>query len=106
MPFYVYMARMKDGRLYVGHSSNPSRRHAEHARGKGCRTTDLFGIADIIYTEEFPDRQSAAQRERQIKGWSKAKKLSLAHGDLEALHQLAKCRQNSTNDRRDSKKAN
>jgi hypothetical protein len=41
MPFYVYILRMNDGRLYVGHSNNPPRRHAEHEHGKGCRTTGI-----------------------------------------------------------------
>lgn len=92
MPFYVYILQMKDGRLYVGHSNNPPRRHAEHECGKGCRTTGLFGAGDIIFVEGHPDRISAARRERQIKGWSRAKKLALAAGELTNLHELAKRR--------------
>ena len=93
MPFFVYIMKMQDGRLYVGHTSSPPRRHAEHAQGKGCRTTDIFGAGDILYTEEHSDRPSAAQREKQIKGWTHAKKLALASGDMNQLHRLAK-RQN------------
>jgi putative endonuclease len=76
MPFYVYILLMKDSRLYVGHSNNPPRRHSEHESGKGCRTTGIFGAGDMIYVEEYPDRASAARRERQIKGWTRAKKLA------------------------------
>ena len=89
MFFYVYILRMKDGCLYVGHSNNPPRRHAEHESGKGCRTTGIFGAGDIIFVEEHPDRTSAACRERQIKGWTRAKKLALAAGNLTALHELS-----------------
>ena len=92
MPFYIYILRMNDGRLYVGHSNNPPRRHAEQERGKGCRTTGIFGACEIIYVEKHPDRPSAAQRERQIKGWTRAKKLALASGDLGCLHALAQRR--------------
>jgi predicted GIY-YIG superfamily endonuclease len=83
---------MNDDRLYVGHSNNPPRRHAEHESGKGCRTTGIFGAGEIIFVEEHPDRISAANRERQIKGWSRAKKQALASGNLNTLHTLAKRR--------------
>lgn len=92
MPFYVYILRMNDGRLYTGHSNNPPRRHSEHERGKGCRTTGIFGVGDIIYVEEHPDRSSAARREAQLKRWSRAKKEALVAGDFESLHRLAKSR--------------
>jgi predicted GIY-YIG superfamily endonuclease len=92
MPFYVHILRLNDGRLYVGHSNNPPRRHSEHETGKGCRTTGVFGAGDIIFTEEHPDRPSTASRERQIKGWTRAKKLALAAGNLSDLHDLAKRR--------------
>jgi putative endonuclease len=92
MLFYVYILRMNDGRLYVGHSNSPLRRHSEHECGKGCRTTGIFGAGEIIYTEEHPDRPSAAKREMQIKGWSKAKKLALALGKMSDLKPLAQCR--------------
>lgn len=92
MPFFVYIMQMQDGRLYVGHTNSPPRRHAEHEHGVGCRTTDIFGAGDILHIEEYPDRLSAARRERQIKGWSHAKKLALVSGELAKLHELAKRR--------------
>ena len=92
MPFFVYILQLKDGRLYVGHSNNPPRRHSEHEHGKGCRTTGIFGAGEIIHTEEHPDRPSAAKREKQVKGWSKAKKLALALGKMSDLKHLSQCR--------------
>ncbi len=92
MPFYVYILQLKDNRLYVGHSNNPPRRHSEHEQGKGCRTTNIFGAGEIIFVEEHPDRLSAARRETQLKGWTHAKKLALATGNLIGLHDLAKRR--------------
>ena len=92
MAFFVYILQMHDGRLYVGHSNSPPRRHAEHELGKGCRTTGIFGAGEIIHVEEHPDRPSAAQREQQLKGWTSAKKLALAAGNLPELHELAKRR--------------
>ena len=83
---------MNDGRLYIGHSNNPPRRHAEHEVGKGCRTTRIFGAGAMIYMEEYPDRPSAAARERQIKGWTRAKKLAPAQGQADRLHSLSRRR--------------
>jgi predicted GIY-YIG superfamily endonuclease len=92
MPFYVYIPQLKDGRLYVGHSNNPPRRHSEHERGKGCRTTGIFGVNEIIHIEEYPDRPAAARREKQVKGWSQVKKLALALGKKSDLKRLSQCR--------------
>ena len=90
--FYVYILTLRDNRLYVGHTNSSPRRHSEHESGKGCRTTGIFGAGDIIFVEEHPDRVSAARRERQIKGWTRAKKLALAAGSPKVLHALAKRR--------------
>ena len=85
--------RLGDGRLYVGHTSQLSRRHAEHAHGKGCRTSERFGAGELLYAEAYPDRVSAARREKQLKGWSREKKLALAAGHLNRLHALSVRRQ-------------
>ena len=89
MVFYVYILQMNDGRLYVGHTNSPPRRLSEHVQGKGCRTTGIFGVGEIIFVEEHLDRIAATRRERQIKGWTRAKKLALAAGNLTALHELS-----------------
>lgn len=90
--FYVYILKMRDNRFYVGHTNSPPRRHAEHEQGKGSRTTGIFGAGEIIYIEKQPDRISAARREKQIKGWTQAKKIALATGNMERLHSLARRR--------------
>jgi len=73
-------------------SSAMPRRAAEHLCGKGCRTTDIFGAGELLFIEEHPDRPAAARRERQIKGWTRAKKLALIAGDTRRLHELARRR--------------
>jgi len=39
MPFYVYILQLKDGRLYVGHSNNPPRRHSDRKVSPYCHTS-------------------------------------------------------------------
>jgi len=38
--------------------------------------------AALLYSESFEDKNAAAKRERQLKGWSRPKKLELIEGAL------------------------
>ena len=87
--YYVYFARLKDGRIYTGHTSDVSRRQEEHRAGKGSRTAGILGVGEVLYSEAYPDRASAVRRERQLKGWSRAKKEALVAGDFPKLKKLA-----------------
>jgi tRNA/rRNA methyltransferase len=44
----------------------------------------------LVWSESFPDREQALAAERQIKGWSRAKKEALIAGDWGALRALAR----------------
>ncbi|MCI0341704.1 MAG: GIY-YIG nuclease family protein [Planctomycetales bacterium] len=88
----VYIRQLGDGRLYVGHTRDLAVRNEHHAQRIGGRTTRIFGAGRLLYVELHPDRISAVRRERQLKGWSRAKKLALASGDVEQLKALARRR--------------
>jgi putative endonuclease len=92
MSYFVYIHKMIDGRFYTGMTNNLARREGQHGVNPSTRTTYIFGAGQKIYYEEHPDRASAHARERQIKKWSKAKKLALADGDVELLKTLSKRR--------------
>jgi putative endonuclease len=62
-PWYVYICD-KQGQLYTGITADLEHRMRQH-RGK------------LLYSEFFEDRKLAATREREIKGWSRKKKLAL-----------------------------
>jgi len=38
--------------------------------------------AELLYSEEHPDKHSAARREKEIKGWRREKKLALIRGEV------------------------
>jgi putative endonuclease len=78
MPYWVYILKMKDGRFYTGMTSNLQKRLNQHVSKSGARTTSIFGMDELIYSEEFEDKKTALQREREIKGWRQEKKLALA----------------------------
>ena len=91
MAYYVYILRLSNGQLYVGSTDDIGHRFAEHQAGSGCRTTALFRPMELVHSELHPDRSSAVKRERQVKRWSRAKKLALINGNLAELKLLAQC---------------
>jgi len=89
----VYIAQLKNGMLYVGMTDDMVRPVAEHTQGRsGTRTTLLSPLENVLYKEAHPDRESAMKRERQIKRWTRAKKLARARGDIAVLKELSKSR--------------
>ena len=65
--------------LYAGMSEDLVRRVGQH---KGLLPREnsfasLYHCDRLVYFEVAPNRRAALERERQIKGWSRAKKLDL-----------------------------
>ena len=88
--WYVYLLRCQDGVIYVGITDDVERRFKEHAAGKGGHYTNYNRPEKILYRESFKNRIQAEQRERQIKRWSKSKKLALIEGNWIQLRELSK----------------
>jgi predicted GIY-YIG superfamily endonuclease len=47
----------------------------------------------LVWCDEFPSRYEALSAERQIKGWSRAKKPALIRGDWALISKLARNRE-------------
>lgn len=75
--WFVYMLLCSDNSIYTGITTNPVRREMEHNTKKGARS--LYGKLPVklIFIEAHSDKNSAAKREREIKGWKREKKLEL-----------------------------
>ena len=110
MDFYTYMLRCADGKYYVGHTDDLDSRVAQHQAGTVAGYTQTRRPVELVWGDRFPDRDSAFAAERQIKGWTRAKKEALIAGDWEAVKALAKksfdtplrLRSAATQDERDS----
>ena len=88
--FYVYILRCSDGSYYTGHTDNLEARLAAHQRGEIPGYTFARRPVELVFSEDLPSRQDAFERERQIKGWSRAKKEALIAKDWDRLVNLSR----------------
>ena len=94
MPYHLYILQLANGQYYVGTTSELNRRLKKHMDHEAARTTTVLGVEKLLYSETHPDRITAEKRERQIKKWSRAKKMALIQGDISRLKGLAKRKKN------------
>ena len=92
MPYVVYILECSDGSYYTGSAADLSRRLWEHEiRASSVAYTFTRRPVKLVWTSESVARHSDALRfERQIKGWSRAKKEALIRGDYQAVHEVVK----------------
>src|ERR1700675_3219150 len=76
-PWFCYMLQCRDGSLYVGMTNDVAVRVEKHNRGYGPEFTKKRRPVELIWKQEFADRFEARQREVELKGWNRKKKLSL-----------------------------
>lgn len=87
---YTYILECANGEYYVGSTTDMERRLKEHQAGVGGKFTSTHLPVKLIYTEEYPTIEQAFRRERQLHGWSRAKKEALMRGDWDLLKELSK----------------
>ena len=75
--YFVYILASKSRRLYVGVTSDLERRVYEHKHKLAEGFTRQYRIDRLVHYEETPDALVAIGREKQIKGWRRAKKVAL-----------------------------
>ncbi len=93
MAFWTYMLKCADGRYYVGHTDALEQRVAQHQVGRGCSYTAKRLPVALLWSQDFSSREEALTAERQIKGWSRAKKEALIASNWMRLHELAVSRE-------------
>ncbi len=89
MAFWVYLLRCADGSYYAGHTDDLDTRIGEHMTGACGGYTATRMPVERVWSQECPTRIEALNFERQIKGWSRAKKEALTRGDWEEISRLA-----------------
>jgi putative endonuclease len=81
MMYFVYILHCSDDSFYTGMTNNILRRKQEHDDGidEGAYTADRRPL-ELVWMEEHKYVNNAIAREKQIKGWSRAKKFALIEG--------------------------
>ena len=76
--YYVYiLTNTHHNVLYTGVTNDLERRCDEHKQKKIKGFTQRYNVDKLIYFERFDSIDSAIEREKQIKGFSRVKKLAL-----------------------------
>lgn len=75
--YFVYILSSLSRTLYIGMTNDLERRIHEHKNGLVPSFTAKYNVNRLVYYEEFPDPNEATARERQLKGWNRAKKIAL-----------------------------
>ena len=89
LAYYVYLLRCSDGSYYAGHTNDLEQRLAVHERGAIEGYTLSPRPVELVFSDHFSMRLEAFHRERQIKGWSRARKDASIKGDWDGLVELS-----------------
>jgi putative endonuclease len=77
MSFFVYMlASKKNGTLYTGVTGNLGERIFQHRTKQTPGFTSRYGVDRLVWYEAYDDPSAAIQREKSIKRWPRAWKIS------------------------------
>ncbi len=76
--YFVYIiTNQPHGTLYVGITNSLNRRIWQHKTGEYEGFSKQYGLKRLVHHEDFRDVRDAIAREKQIKGWTRTKKVTL-----------------------------
>jgi putative endonuclease len=78
--FWVHILASKSRRIYTGVTNDIERRVQEHKSGEIEGFTQKYKINRLVYRERFHYIGNAIAREKEIKGWDRAKRVALIEG--------------------------
>jgi putative endonuclease len=87
--FLVYILASRSRTLYVGVTHHLGRRLAGHREGTASRCTKKDRVRQLVCFERYGFVGDAQRRERQLKGWTRAKKIALIEAANPAWRDLA-----------------
>lgn len=75
--YWVYIVASRSGTLYVGMTNDISIRIAQHKSGEIEGFSCRYHCDRLVYWEGFDEVVKAINREKQLKGWRRSKKIAL-----------------------------
>lgn len=92
MNWYTYILFCNQKTFYIGITNDLNKRLNEHRCGYSSYT-EKFSDIKLVHFEKYPNRTEAERREKQLKGWTIAKKKALISGNKDLLQKLSKSRE-------------
>jgi putative endonuclease len=89
---YMYILECSDGTYYTGSTWNLEKRLWEHQNGLGANHTKKRQPVKLLYFEKYSRVADAFKREKQVQGWTHAKKKALIEQNPVDLNNLSECR--------------
>ncbi len=87
--FFVYILASNSRVLYVGRARDLVRRVGQHRQGRIAGFTRKYRVTRLVHFERVTSARSANERERQLKGWSRRKKIQLIESSNAGWRDLA-----------------
>lgn len=87
--YWVYIIASLRGTLYIGMTNNIERRVWEHKSGLFEGFACKYHCDRLVYFESFDDVRNAIDREKQLKGWRRSKKIWLIESHNRRWQDLA-----------------
>jgi putative endonuclease len=75
--YCVYIMASLSGTLYIGFTGNLHKRVFQHKFHQREGFTYKYDVEHLLYWASYDDVHLALAREKQLKGWSRAKKIAL-----------------------------
>ena len=75
--YWTYIVASLSGTLYICMTNNIERRMFEHKSGEFEGFASKYHCDRLVYLESFDDVRNAIDREKQLKGWRRSKKITL-----------------------------
>ncbi len=87
--YYVYIMASRSLTLYTGVTGDLYHRVLQHKRGEGEGFTKRYHIHRLVYYEVFKYIDKAIAREKQVKAWTRAKRVALIKTENPTWEDLA-----------------
>ena len=72
---YVYIVASKSRRIYIGVTARLAHRMVEHKQKRVDGFTAMYNMSRLVYFQRYI--RNAIAREKQLKGWTRSKKVAL-----------------------------
>ena len=79
--FYVYILSNRSRTIYIGMPNDLRRRIYEHKHKLVPGFTSRYNLTGLVYYENSTDVRAVIEREKQIRGWKRWKKIELIELD-------------------------